>query len=659
MLIQSDAPAAVARRPFTEGDGTPDATVPTGGAGDTRAPRTIEEVRAANLAAPGGPVDGNGDAGGTYSTSVRAPFGPVGASAAARGQAALERTLADTAVSSQLQNDEFEVIRHDNGRYTIVLPGVIDLSSPHWGLDNHSSSVRDVDQFALPSSADSSVASNRYAQMVRDYVQENIPRGAEVMLVGHSYGADTAIDLAADPSFNNSVTGVNVTHVVAAAYFNQPQLDEVPQQTQVLVLQNANDGAVIGEGLGYTPTEARNAAGRAMAEASETVRDLLGLGSSIVRGDGGGVLDRGGDLVGQAQRLLTPDALPQPDALALLGTGVNRLDAHTVVARFDGGTTGIGHHQSNYIDYINGPGQRVPMVRDFFASVSQAGYTAPGQTAAVDVSVADPAYRTTYPGDGTVDRARSLWDSLPGSGHIEDALGTGASWIGGAASTAWENRGLVGDARDAVRDGAVSAWNHLPGNDAAESFIGDLTDVLPFNNAADAAFQALSGSQSITLDADATLAVQRDPDFVSTEADIVARIKDTEGYGERPMDIALSDLGVDLTVELGGQRGAGGMMDQLGRAWDLRDPNIQATWGVAANELTWLLRHAQLDGTAHVASDGSITIDYKISDTLDLRPGEGRSDAYNAVTSVTGALWHDLLGAEEASITGNFTRTVE
>jgi len=80
---------------------------------------------------------------------------------------------------------------------------------------------------------------------------------------------------------------------------------------------------------------------------------------------------------------------------------------------------------------------------------------------------------------------------------------------------------------------------------------------------------------------------------------------------------------------------------------------------VAGNELTWLLRHAHVEGTAHVASDGSITIDYKISDTLDLRPGDGRSSAYNAITSVTGALWHDLLGAKEASITGEFSRTVQ
>lgn len=655
MLISSDVHASVARHLPTGGDGSSSGSRPTPPPhGGSPAPRTIEEVRAANAAA-GNTVDGRGDLGGTYTSSVRVPFGPVGNSDAARGQAALERTLADTAVSAQLQNDEFEVIRHDNGRYTIVLPGVIDLSSPHWGLDTHSRSVRDVDQFALPSSTNASVDSNRYAQMVREYVQQNIPHGADVMIVGHSYGADTAVDLAADPTFNNPVTGVNVTHVVAAAYFNQPQLSQVPANTQVLVLQNANDGAVIGEGIGYTATEVRNATGRVVGTARDTFGDLLGLGSSLAHGDAGGVLDHAGDLLGQARRTLSPGALPQPDAVALIGTGVRRLDAHTVVARFDGGSTGIGHHQSNYIDYINGAGQADATVRNFYASIAQAGYTAPGQTQAVDVSVADPNYRTTYPGDGAVERARGFWDSLPGSGFVEDAAG----WAGGAAKTAWANRGLLGDARDAVRDGVVSTWNHLPGNDAAESFIGNLADALPFNNAASAGLQALAGSRSITLDADATQAVQRDPDFVRTEAAIVDRIKGLDGYGERPMDIPLSDLGVNLTVELGGQRGQGGMWEQLQNAWNLSDPEIRKTWNVAGNELTWLMRHARLDGTAHVGSDGSIKIDYRISDTLDLRPGEGRSSAYNAITSVTGAIWHDLLGAEAAAITGTFSRTVQ
>jgi pimeloyl-ACP methyl ester carboxylesterase len=41
-----------------------------------------------------------------------------------------------------------------------------------------------------------------------------VPRGAEVMLVGHSQGGITALDLAADPRFNGQ--RVRVTHVITA-----------------------------------------------------------------------------------------------------------------------------------------------------------------------------------------------------------------------------------------------------------------------------------------------------------------------------------------------------------------------------------------------------------------------------------------------------------
>lgn len=658
----------------------PRQTPPPADNSSTRAPRSIEEVRAANMQAPRPVVDGSGDLGGTYTTAVRAPFGPEGHTDSARGQAALERMLADTAVSSQIQRDEFEVIQHDNGRYTVVLPGVIDLSSPNPGLDPQGRSVRDFDQFALPSSTNSSVESNRYAQMVREYVQQNIPHGADVMLVGHSYGADTALDLAADPTFNNAETGVNVTHVVAAAYFNQPQLDDVPQNTQVLVLQNANDSAVIGEGLGYTVTEARDAGGRFLNGLRDTAGDLLDLGSSVVHGNGDGAREQGGDLLDRGRQVLSRDSLPQPDAAVLLDTGVRRVGANTVAARFDGGTEGAGHHQSNYIDYINDGGRADNTVRGFYASVSQAGYAAPGQSIAVDVSVSDPGYQTTYPGDGAVHTARSWWDRVPGSDFVESAAGTvvdvaqtgasgfadvaqsTASGAADLAGSAWEHRGvmagMIGDARDSVRDGAVSTWNQLPGNNMAESVVGAATDHLPFNNVAGGAWRALAGSESITLDADATRAIQADPDFVRTEAAIVDSIKSQPGYGQRALEIPLSALDVNLGLELGGERGEGSMGSQARRFYDVTDPEIRATWNVAGDELTWLLRHAQLNGTAHVSADGSIRIDYSIHDTLDLRPGEGRSGAYNAATRVMGAVWHDVLGAEEATVTGSFSREV-
>jgi hypothetical protein len=221
-------------------------------------------------------------------------------------------------------------------------------------------------------------------------------------------------------------------------------------------------------------------------------------------------------------------------------------------------------------------------------------------------------------------------------------------------------------ARDSVRDGMVSAWNKLPGNEAAEAALGKLADKLPFNNALGASFRALAGQKEVTLDKDATDAIQRDPSFIKAENDINERVKTAalknENYGKSAFDIPLSELYPETKgntlLELGGQRGNMPMKDQLLNAWDVSNPEIRKTWNVAGNEQTWLLRHCQLNGTAHVAKDGTITIDYKVRDQLDLSAQPGREGAYNGVSKVMGGVWHGLMGAEAPQMTGTFTRTV-
>jgi len=221
-------------------------------------------------------------------------------------------------------------------------------------------------------------------------------------------------------------------------------------------------------------------------------------------------------------------------------------------------------------------------------------------------------------------------------------------------------------ARDTVRDGMVSAWNKMPGNEAAESFIGKVADKLPFNNALGASFRALAGQKEVKLDKDATDAIQRDPSFLKAEDkinDLVkAKAQQNENYGKQAFDIPLSELFPDTKgdtlLELGGQRGNMDPKDQALNAWDLSNPEIRKTWKVAGNENTWLLRHCQLNGTAHVAKDGTITVDYKVRDMLDLSAQPGREGAYNAVSKVMGGVWHGLMGAEMPQMTGTFTRTV-
>lgn len=72
------------------------------------------------------------------------------------------------------------------------------------------------------------------------------------------------------------------------------------------------------------------------------------------------------------------------------------------------------------------------------------------------------------------------------------------------------------------------------------------------------------------------------------------------------------------------------------------------TWDVAGNELTWAVRHAGVDYSANVKSDGTIVIDYHLSDQLDLSARKGRSEAYNNISGTTGFLYHDIAGGNSS-----------
>ena len=605
-------------------------------------------------------VTGAGDLDGTFTRNVRTPFFVSGDGDTERGQAAITRTLDDTGNPEQIQRDEFEIIQHGNGAYTVVLPGVIDLSSPNLGFDPVSASVRDVDQNAVRSAESALIDDNAYAEMVRDYIRANLPQGADVMLVGHSYGGDTALDLASDPTFNNADTGVNITHVVSAGYYSQPQIDHVQDHTQVLVLQNRQDRAVQVEGVGHgimslpdvgisdVRDYAGSVPGNALDYGLDTVRDipsganeLFGLGASLLRGDVGDAVDHGqavaDGIVDNGSPLPVPGRFTEPFG----PSGVTHPNDHTILARFDSGTSNpkgefdAGHGQAHYIGFVDDTND--PTIKAFYDSVAQQGYTDSGYAYAVDVSVPEGDRSVDYPGRSIVDRGIGIWNSIPGNDFVEGTAGFLAT-DGLQFST-----GKINEVRDAVT-----------GDDP----VGDLVDAVPYRNSLSAAGQALIGRDQINLDNDAINQIVNDPAFIARERAIVDAVQAKPGYGEAPLSIPLAELdGISPRLELGGERGQGSMFDQALHAFDLTDPDIRATWSVAGDDLTWLLRHASVDGTAHVAADGTITIDYEVSDKLDLRPGEGRSGAYNAITAVTGTIWHDVLGAEEATISGNFTTT--
>jgi hypothetical protein len=346
------------------------------------------------------------DLAGTNDAEPREPWVVDADSAAERGLDLVVRALVDTATDAQIRADEFQVVRLDDGRFVVVLPGVIDLSRPDLGLDDDHRSVRDVDQHAYPSSRSTSVADNRYAQMVSAALAlHGVPVGSELVIVGHSFGADTALDLAADPSFNGP-GGFRVSHVVAAAYHSGPQLPHVPSDTAVLVLQNHRDVAVIAEAVG----EAH------VVEAIEARRSVLG---DVLALDPIGAIGHVGDaafhdamvvvsgvrhLVSRSDDVAAVAAgltLRRPDwvldgmgEIVTLESGVSTPRDGLVVAVFEGGGDGIGHAQSNYLDFLLTTTD--PDVRAFLASLGAGPSAWPPDTGsppltgsawAIDVSV--------------------------------------------------------------------------------------------------------------------------------------------------------------------------------------------------------------------------------------------------------------------------------
>lgn len=202
-----------------------------------------EAVGLAGSILPSGDHPVSGDPGGRFSSRpVSFPTSETaGNSTGPRSPARrfLIAALDATADQSVLAHDEFGLVHHGGDRYTVVLPGVTDLSRPEPGWSPIHRSPRDFDMAAVPSSRSGKVDDNVYARSVVDALAAiGLPAGSELLIVGHSYGADTALDLASDPAFAGRY---EVSHVVATGYFSQPQLPSAPADTKVLVVQNRHD----------------------------------------------------------------------------------------------------------------------------------------------------------------------------------------------------------------------------------------------------------------------------------------------------------------------------------------------------------------------------------------------------------------------------------
>ncbi len=316
-------------------------------------------------------VPRDGDPGGTYEMTVEG----VWPDAEEDGRAALVAALDLTADGAVVDADEFALVQLENGKYILVLPGVTDLTNPRPGLNPYNRTVRDVDQHALPSSTSTGMDDNLYAQMVAEAMRrQGIPPGSEIMIVGHSFGADTALDLAADPRFNGP-GAYTVTHVAAAAYHSGPQLAQVPSGTEVLVLQNNKDAAVQVENAGYHPVGLLDSFDDALDRFID--RDPAG-GFGELQQTGQHAAGLAGDAAGVRYGGRSPIADTQQP-------GIHQPRPDQVVSVFDGGSAGAGHAQSNYTDYLTT--HTSTAVAGFEGSVGSSGYGAPGQIVTFDVSI--------------------------------------------------------------------------------------------------------------------------------------------------------------------------------------------------------------------------------------------------------------------------------
>jgi len=176
-----------------------------------------------------------------------------------------------------IASDEIE-IRTLDGSYIVMLPGVRDLSeglkggavrgvagggginsvvaasaavARTWESTNTSDSARDMHyarQSEMQGHNGSELGTNGYAFAVKQAMRAaNIPDGANVMLVGHSFGAYTAAELASDKSFNDAFGeprlgySVNITHVAAAGATAGFRMNELPGGTEGVLVNNSGD----------------------------------------------------------------------------------------------------------------------------------------------------------------------------------------------------------------------------------------------------------------------------------------------------------------------------------------------------------------------------------------------------------------------------------
>jgi uncharacterized protein YukE/pimeloyl-ACP methyl ester carboxylesterase len=158
-------------------------------------------------------------------------------------------TDADGNKIAEIDTDEIQVRKLSDGSYVVVLPGVTDLSNAVTDPSTLVGGNDDDTARKVWNAKDSALRErqNRYAEMVKVALQRaGVPPGSDVTIVGHSYGAYTAVDLANDDAFNSAdgtSTGyhVRVKRVVAVAADTDWKLKRTPTETDVVIFNSRDD----------------------------------------------------------------------------------------------------------------------------------------------------------------------------------------------------------------------------------------------------------------------------------------------------------------------------------------------------------------------------------------------------------------------------------
>ena len=188
------------------------------------------------------------------------------------------------------------------------------------------------------------------------------------------------------------------------------------------------------------------------------------------------------------------------------------------------------------------------------------------------------------------------------------------------------------------------------------------------NNLFSLGFNSITNARTVNLGEHFINLIKKDPEMFKINKKIDSRICDE--IKRNAMKIPSIDV-ISMEskrvkdierITLGGARTRGPMMDQFEDT--LKNPvqslsKYAATWKVAINQLTWAIRGAILNyvGIYHAVYNlygfsYIREIEFSIDDKYDLRPRsnlkidftKNEDYAYNAVTSVLGSIYHDILG---------------